>query len=86
MNTIPFRRFLLISGVSSIALLTLTALWLFISLLITPSKSLDNLAKPVIQMDLQAPTDHGWLSDHEIFFLRKKNQGDFLCVKTDIRD
>ncbi|MDC0325632.1 hypothetical protein OAM01_02630 [bacterium] len=37
-------------------------------------------------MDLQAPQNHGWLSDHEIFFLREKNQGDFLCVKKDIRD
>jgi hypothetical protein len=40
----------------------------------------------VIKLDLQAPQEHGWLSDHEIFFLREKNQGDFLCVKTDIRD
>ena len=86
MKVISVRRFLVMSGVSALALLSLIALWLFISLQTAPPKSLAKLAKSVIKMDLQAPKDHGWLSDHEIFFLREKNQGDFLCVKTDIRD
>lgn len=50
------------------------------------NRSLSNVAKPVIKMDLLAPMDHGWISDHEIFFLREKNQGDFMCLKADIRD
>ena len=50
------------------------------------NRSLSKVAKPVIKMDLLAPQDHGWISDHEIFFLREKNQGDFMCIKTDIRD
>jgi hypothetical protein len=37
-------------------------------------------------MDLLAPMDHGWISDHEIFFLREKNQGDFMYLKADIHD
>ena len=40
------------------------------------NRSLSKVAKPVIKMDLLAPMDHGWISDHEIFFLREKNQGD----------
>lgn len=50
------------------------------------TSSLSKLAKPVIHMDLLAPSDHDWISDHEIFFLREKNQGDFMCLKVDIRD
>lgn len=50
------------------------------------NRSLSKVAKPVIKMDLLAPMDHGWISDHEIFFLREKNQGDFMCLKADIRD
>lgn len=50
------------------------------------NRSLSKVAKPVIKMDLLAPPDHGWISDHEIFFLREKNQGDFMCIKADIRD
>jgi len=43
-------------------------------------------AQAVVQLDLMAPSDYGWISDHELFFLREKNQGDFLCFKIDIRD
>jgi len=50
------------------------------------NRSLSKVAKPVIKMDLLAPMDHGWISDHEIFFLREKNQGDFMCLKADIRN
>ncbi len=81
-----FARISLIVGVSAIAILVFISAYLFIRLQTSKPKSLAALAKPVIKMDLQAPKHHGWLSDHEIFFLREKNQGDFLCVKMDIND
>ena len=68
------------------AILVFISACLFIRLQTSKPKSLAAVAKPVIKMDLQAPKHHGWLSDHEIFFLREKNQGDFLCVKMDIND
>ncbi|MBT5926392.1 MAG: hypothetical protein HOH33_07210 [Verrucomicrobia bacterium] len=86
MSAKAFKRFLLFAGVSAIILLALATLWVFISLQANPAKSLASLAKPFIKMDLQAPQEHGWLSDHEIFFLREKNQCDFLCIKKDVRD
>jgi len=81
-----FARISLIIGVSAMAILVFISAYLFIRLQTSKPKSLAALAKPVIKMDLQAPKHHGWLSDHEIFFLREKNQGDFLCVKMDIND
>ena len=81
-----FARISLIVGVSAMTILIFISAYLFIRLQTSKPKSLAALAKPVIKIDLQAPKHHGWLSDHEIFFLREKNQGDFLCVKTDIND
>ncbi|HAO67420.1 MAG TPA: hypothetical protein DCR17_12125 [Verrucomicrobiales bacterium] len=66
-------------GVSAMAILVFISACLFIRLQTSKPKSLAAVAKPVIKMDLQAPKHHGWLSDHEIFFLREKNKGVF-CV------
>ncbi len=86
MKARSIKHYLLIVGIAAVSLLVLVTAWQLVKLQTNPPTPLTEIAKPVIKMDLQAPNDFGWLSDHEIFFLREKNQGDFLCVKADIRD
>jgi hypothetical protein len=45
---------------------------------------LSHHSHPVASLDTMAPATHGWLNEDEVFFLREKNQGDFLCVKVNI--
>lgn len=86
MKSPPQRKIYLGIALGVILILGMAAIGIFKLQKSRSNRSLSKVANPVIKMDLLAPQDHGWISDHEIFFLREKNQGDFMCIKTDIRD
>ena len=86
MKPFPRRRIYLGIALGVILILGLASFGIIKLQETRSNRSLSKVAQPIIKMDLLAPQDHGWISDHEIFFLREKNQGDFMCIKADIRD
>ena len=86
MKSSPRRKIYLGIALGVILILGLAAVGILKLQEYRTNRSLSKVAKPVFKMDLLAPQEHGWISNHEIFFLREKNQGDFMCVKVNVHD